>query len=118
VVGTYVDIRVVKRLSSHYKDAYRHASLLIFLGNFVKVLGILVGCFIFLVGQEASRNPFSFQAAPIGGTILAIILGGIILLWGVLISSAGQMMRATIDSAVNNSPLLSNLDRIAIMGLE
>jgi hypothetical protein len=115
---------VVGKLSVRYQDAYRHASVLVGLGTTIKLVGLVVGGLIVFGGVSLSggsgfSRPFGGLDQPtvIASIVFAGIVAGLFFVVGVLVSSQGQVLRATLDSAVNNSPLLSNPDRIAIMGL-
>jgi uncharacterized membrane protein YvbJ len=114
----------VGKLSTRYQDGYRHAMVLVGLGTTIKIVGLVVGGLIALGGFSLSGNSGGFggmggfnESLLIASVIAGVIMAGLFFVVGVLVSSQGQVLRATLGSAVNNSPLLSNPDRIAIMGL-
>lgn len=55
------------------------------------------------------------------GVLIAIVLGGLVglLLYvvGVIVAAQGQMLKATLDSAVNSSPFLTHEHKAEIMSL-
>lgn len=115
-----VDSRVIESLSSRYIDAYRVASFVGGVGNFFKIVGIVLAAVIgigtlVVVGQ--SRNEQQQIAILIAGAAIAGFMGALLFLLGVLVASIGQIQKATLDSAVNSSPFLSNQHRIRIMSL-
>lgn len=115
-----VDSRVVESLSSRYIDAYRVASFVVGVGNFFKIVGIVLAAVIcagtlVVVGQ--TRNEQQQIATFIVGAAIAGFVGALLFLLGVLVASIGQIQKATLDTAVNSSPFLSNQHRVRIMSL-
>ena len=53
----------------------------------------------------------------IGLVVIGIIGGAVAFIVGVLVSAQGQTLMATLDSAVNNSPFLTNEHRADVMSL-
>lgn len=108
-------------LLRRYTDAYRSAKLMVLAGNTVKIIGAVLA-FLSLVGGgslSGGRGPYQ-EIVAIGG-IAAIVLGllfaALIFIIGILISGQGQTLKATLDSAVNSSPFLTNEQRARIMSL-
>jgi hypothetical protein len=97
--------------------------VLVGLGTTIKVVGFVVGGLIVFSGLNLGGGGFARgmggldQPIAIASIITAGIVTGFFFVIGVLVSSQGQVLRATLDSAVNTSTLLSNSDRIGIMGL-
>lgn len=112
----------VYALLKRYTDAYRSARLTVLAGDIVKVVGVFLAV-LSLVGGGSSlgsgRGPYG-DIVVIGG-IAAIVLGllfaALIFIIGILISGQGQTLKATLDSAVNSSPFLTNEQRARIMSL-
>lgn len=114
-------------LMNRYTDAYRQAHFVDRLGSIVKGIGLVVGVVAFLMGMTVSfalfQGPFSGGSA--GGSLgpLCFALASAGLAWfcffvvGTLISAAGQFLLASLDDAVNTSPLIDNAGRAEIMGL-
>ena len=132
VLGLTVDRNTEQKTSPRfealfrrYADAYKAARFIVGLGRVVKVVSIvlsaaqvLVGLLIFVVGVSAaaqSREPQGGALAILGTFWVAIftafwgVLFGVAgYIIGVFVSAAGQIQRATLDTAVNSSPHLTN----------
>ena len=102
--------------SSHrYTDAYRVASALIAFGTTVKVIGAVVAVVIVLAGIASSDSLGS--RALIAGLLLGGVVGFIFWIAGVLVTALGQFLRASVDTAVNTSPFLSDAEKTRMMGI-
>ena len=120
------DVRVsrAQKLSKRYLDGYRVARYVVGVGMLWKVFGFVFGGIGVLVGIYLVANAREgFDAAlklRIGGLVVlsGIIIFGFCFIIGVLISSVGQMQKATLDSAVNNSTILNDDERAVILSLE
>jgi hypothetical protein len=100
-----------------YQDGYRVAKLINGFGHTCKVVGIILGGLIVLgCAMAASESSFAAVTVPIG-LVVGSILGFIGWAVGVMISALGQIVKATLDTAVNSSPFLSNEERAQIMSL-
>ena len=94
-----------------YRDAYRVAAAQVGLGDVIKIVGgILAG----IIGLGALSAGGVFAAA---GVFVALIAGVLFWVCGVLVAAVGQMLRATLDTAVASSPFLSDHERLDAMGL-
>jgi hypothetical protein len=111
--------RSVSSLMKRYKDGYLYARVITGIGNLVKNVGIGLGLLILIIlcigGSAVSR------ANPLISLLAGILVGGpvgvFIYIWGVLISAGGQILKASLDCAVNGSPFLTNEHRAKIMSL-
>ena len=84
-----------------YDDAYSVSRAVISAGNAVKVVaGILVG--IVLIASIIAADQFG-GAAVVLGVVYAATIGAALYVLGVLLSAVGQILRATLDTAVNTS---------------
>jgi hypothetical protein len=115
------DTQTVK-LFTRYKDAYRVADIVVGVGSTLKRIGYVLGGIVVLLAywgiSGSNGSGFGFEAAlVITGLIAGFFLAALFYILGTLISAVGQMHRATIDTAVNTSPHLSNVDRAIIMGI-
>ena len=99
-----------------YRDAYRVSAVIIGMGNTLKIIGFIIAGLIVLGGLSESNSMFG-GGLMLPTLILAVIAGGIFWVMGVHVTAQGQILRATLDGAVNSSPLLTNTDRISIMSL-
>ena len=107
---------VIKR----YKDAYVVARVTNGFGSFFKVAGVIIGALLafggFMVaGNAGPRDPMSVLGVV--GIVVGVIAGALFFIIGVLVSAQGQMLKASLDGAVNSSPFLSNAQRAQVMSL-
>lgn len=107
---------------SRYRDAYRVANTIIGIGTAIKVAGAVLGIGIALVfmlggaavGRESGAAMF---ASVLTGGVLGAAVGLLFWLFGVLISSQGQVLLASLDTAVNGSPFITDDERATAMSL-
>jgi hypothetical protein len=115
-----------KSLVKRYKDAYRVARTTTGLGSTIKGVGALLGLLIFFAVfalAAGQRNVYGVRGGDIQviSVIVAATFGGtvwlVFFIWGVLVSAQGQILKASLDGAVNGSPFLTNEQRATIMSL-
>ena len=104
------------KMIKRYKDAYLIARTVNGFGSLIKALGAILAVIIILPSllmmQQDAYRPFSFIGIIFG------IFGGILLyLLGIIVSAQGQILMASLDSAVNSSPFLTNVQRGKAMSL-
>jgi len=92
-------------LETRYADAYLIARTVNGTGQTVKFVGFVAAALVML-GGIALAGKIGTSAA-FAGLCLAILVALSFYGLGVLISAQGQILMATLDSAVNTSPLLS-----------
>ena len=102
-------------LTGRYHDAYQIARAIIGQGSALKVLAFVLGGLAVLLGVLAADE--LGEVALFAGGILGIAIGLPIYQLGVLISAQGQLLIATLDTAVNTSPLLSETEQREILGV-
>jgi len=110
----------VSAVMKRYKDAYTVARATSAFGGVIKATGIIIGCLLVLIGLMVAssggpRNPLSVLG--IAGIVLGSIAGALFFMIGVLVSAQGQILKASLDSAVNTSPFLKKEHRAKIMSL-
>ncbi|HYH85494.1 MAG TPA: hypothetical protein VEX60_08425 [Pyrinomonadaceae bacterium] len=114
--------RVSPEVVGRYADAYRTARATVLIGNLIKVFGVLLGL---LVGGGLFALAAT-QGRIVGGTgvigfFAGLLVGGSIFAFffvlGVVVSAQGQLIKATLDGAVNSSPFLTNDQRAEAMSL-
>jgi len=117
---------------SRYQHGYRLARTIGGLGHVCQVVGLLSGIMAVLFGVMGSEtlmrpNPTmiglaNYQTQHNVYLISIIFLGALVAFagWviGVVLGGAGQYLNATLDTAVNGSPFLSNTQRAQLMRLE
>ena len=110
----------VSAVMKRYKDAYAVARVTNTFGGVIKVTGIIIGGLLAAIGlmvanSSGPRDPISILG--IAGLVLGIIAGALFFIIGVLVSAQGQILKASLDSAVNTSPFLMREHRAKIMSL-
>ncbi|MGH9872684.1 MAG: hypothetical protein ACRD9S_09475 [Pyrinomonadaceae bacterium] len=110
----------VKALMKRYWDAYVTARVSDGYGDIIKIIGVVLAVLIalvtLLVASQISGGA-SFIAMVIG-LLFAAFVGVQFYLLGVLVSAQGQILKASLDCAVNSSPFLNNEHRAKIMSLK
>jgi hypothetical protein len=108
---------------NRYRDAYLVSRAQVGIGNLIKTGSALLVIITVPIGLYLASNSGSNRDGGIGlgfGIIIVLLglLGGALLyLFGILISAQGQILKASLDSAVNGSPFLTNEERMKIMSL-
>lgn len=104
---------------SRYTDAYLTARTITAVGNIVKFIAFIISVgSIVLMGFVAKSQSTITPQIILGGIILGAIVGIPIYVLGILVSALGQILKATLDSAVNSSPLLTKDEIRKMMSLE
>jgi hypothetical protein len=83
-------------------------------------VGIAAAVLLLLIGLALIANARLGDAVYAMGIVViafAIFVGIQFYLLGVLVSAQGQILKASLDSAVNGSPFLTNEQRAKIMSL-
>ena len=101
---------------TRYSNAYRVAKAITTMAEAVKIIAIVAGVILFLLGMSGASSMMGV-ASLILGVIAAVIVGGGGFILSVLISAQGQVLKATLDTAVNTCPFLQNEQRAEIMHL-
>lgn len=108
---------------NRYRDAYRVGAALVGLGNAIKAVGAILGGIILLSSLIAGNSSLIAEngqfrgAAVVMGFFVAAIVGALFWVGGVIVAAQGQVLRATLDSAVAHSPFLTDRERLDAMGL-
>jgi len=71
-----------------------------------------MGGVILLVSFAGGQLSGAFLVLGLGAGALIAFVGWVL---GVLVSAQGRMLKATLDTAVNSSPFLSNAERAEVM---
>src|SRR2546427_10773548 len=96
------DSNEVAEVIGRYSDAYKVAKTTVSFGEFIKIVGVVLGGLILLCGFLV-LNTGSTQVL-VGATAFAVITGLIFYFLGVLVCAQGQVLQATLDAAVYASP--------------
>jgi hypothetical protein len=105
---------------TRYKDAYLTAKVTDGFGSLIKAIGFIAGGLLVLLGFIFAANARAGDATFAVGVVLAvfgILVGLQLYVLGVLVSAQGQILMASLDSAVNSSPFLANEFKAKIMSL-
>jgi hypothetical protein len=111
-------VDVAAQAANRYADAYRVASAVIVGGTTLKILaGIAVAlpAVSGLIIAAGSRNGWDGAVGAgvgLGGLLVAVPLYGL----GLVVTAQGQLLRASLDSAVHSSPFMDDLQRAKAMG--
>jgi hypothetical protein len=112
------------KLSQRYSDGYLASDVLVRLGGIVKVIGYVLGGLAVVGGFIAFIVASSQNEAGSGiGIFLLILLYGAIIVFGhfvigSIVAAFGQLIRATLDSAVNSAPFLTDDERASILSID
>ncbi|MEO6053935.1 MAG: hypothetical protein ABIP97_07995 [Chthoniobacterales bacterium] len=98
-----------------YQDAYAVAHSLAVWGSVVKMLALITGAVI--LGMSYTMSARALIVFLFSGLYWAILVGLLLYVFGVFISTRSHAMMAALDQAVNTSPFLSDVERLEAMGL-
>ncbi len=118
MVASSIASEATRDVKQRYRDAYLVSKVTIGFGNWVKRIGFLLAGVIFfgalIMSLEANNAE---EILVVGGFVVAGLIGLLFYLIGVLVAAHGQVLQATLDTAVNSSPFLTDADRVEIMSL-
>jgi len=112
------------QVMTRYHEGYLHARTIDGFGGVIKVVSLLIGGLLVFGGFSAcstlaiSLGEHIATGLGIGGVVIGLFLGSIGYIFGVLIQSAGQSMKAHFDCAVYQSHFLNDNQRAKVMSLE
>ena len=104
-------------LMTRYTDAYRVARTIKNVGDAIKVIALSAGILIFMIGMVGSSQSLLGAMPFFGGLVSGAIVAGVGFILGTLVSAQGQVLKATLDTAVYSCPFLVNEQRAEIMHL-
>jgi hypothetical protein len=110
---------------NRYRDGYLHAKAVNGLGATVKVIALVLGGLVAVVGfiscsGSASMNSMGAGIGELGGGLVFLVGAAIGLMgfvFGVMVQSAGQQLKAHLDCAVTASPFLTDQQKAVAMSL-
>jgi hypothetical protein len=103
-------------VANRYRDAYIVAKVTAGIGATVKAIGVILGGLIVLGGIIASsQNGILYFFA---GLLLGVVVAVPIFVLGVLVAAQGQVLKATLDTAVHSSPFLTKEEMARVMGIK
>jgi len=100
---------------SRYNDAYVAARVIVTVGGVVKACGIIIAFVLVIFAFASSKR-------GIGAGTFIWLIGAVVswlsfYIWGVIISAQGQLLKASLDSAVNTSPFMNSEEKAHVMSL-
>jgi len=109
-----------RSLMVRYWDAYVVAKATVGLGEIIKTTAIVLAVLVVLAsvlvaGKIGGGGGF---VAFLLGIIAGLFVGGQFYLLGLIVMAQGQILKASLDGAVNSSPFLENQQRAKIMSLK
>lgn len=112
------------KVVARYRDAYTVARTIIAVGGVVKFLGVLGGVVAILAGVVLGTNgghstTFNLDSLiGMGVGLVGLLVGIGLYVAGILVAAQGQMLEATLDTAVHGSPFINDAQRTYAMGLQ
>lgn len=104
----------IREVSQRYTKAYEDAETTINFGGFMKVAAVVASIATFIGTLALSDRSAMITMA---GVAIAVLMGVLLYLPGVVLCSQGQLLRTITDLAVNSSPFLTNLAKARMMSL-
>lgn len=107
-------------IASRYTDAYRVAFATVTIGGTIKVLAIVAGGLALIIPMMGVSSVLASggsgnAAALLVALVAALAVGVPLYALGILVTAHGQVLKATLDTAVNTSPLLDNEQKAGII---
>ena len=102
--------RRVQEVQRRYIDGYRVANHVNGFGQSIKSGGMVLGLIVWAGATQL------LGSGP-GGFVFGLIVAAIVFVIGVIVSAHGQLLKATLDTAVHSSPFLTNDVRATVMSL-
>lgn len=103
-------------LVSRYRDAQLVASAIVTFSMLVKLFAWLVAIVTWIAGFVISKQMRGGGEVVMVGLVFGTGLLGFFYVLGVLIAAVGQILRASLDTAVNTSPLLNETEKLQAIG--
>ena len=94
---------------NRYTDAYRIAGITVGFGTVVRVVGGVLGAAVLFIG--------SHEFGLVQALFVAALVAAIFFFIGMLLATQGQVLKATLDTAVNSSPFLTDNQKAIAMSL-
>ena len=113
-----------RKLSLRYQAGFETSATLVSLGGVIKIIGWVLGGIAVLVAvigfivAVANNNPGSGLGIALAALIYGVIIVFAAYVYGSMIAGIGHGVQATQDTAVNNSPFLTDDERASILSLD
>ncbi len=106
------------RAVTRYKDAYLVARAVTAIGKSVKYMGVMLGLIVIAVGYYVGTQMGGGLMYSVGGAVAGVVISIPLYLLGILVSSQGQVLKASLDVAVHTSPFLEAEQKARVMSLD
>jgi hypothetical protein len=113
-----------RKLALRYQNGFQTSETLVSLGGVIKIIGWVLGGIAALVAvigfivAVANSNPGSGLGIAVAALIYGVIIVFGAYVYGSMIAGIGHGVQATQDTAVNNSPFLTDDERASILSLD
>ena len=114
---------ITNSATKRYSDAYIVANTIAMIGGIVKLIALILGvciaiaAIIFAAIALTQDNPTYGIGRGIAGILVAVVVTIPIYVLGLLLAAQGQILKATLDTAVTNSPFLKKEEMAKVMSL-
>ena len=112
-----------------YGDAFLVAKSAVLIGKGVQICGFVVATLVMVsgawggmatagkAGSTGETIIFLYFAVMLGSFVAAVIIGLPFVVLGMLVSAQGQVLKATLDTAVTSSPFLDKEQMANVMSI-
>ncbi len=105
-------------VTKRYSDAYLVARTITDIGVLVKRIALILGGGIVLIAlvslSQGSKESIIYAVM---GIVLAFVVAIPLYVLGILVAAQGEILKATLDTAVTNSPFLKKEEMAKVMSL-
>src|SRR5436190_6483474 len=109
---------ISNRAFGRYKDAYLVARAITAIGKSVKGLGILLSLIVVGVGYYIGTQAGGGMMYSVGEAVAGVVVAIPLYLLGIVVSAQDQVLKASLDGAVNTSPFLDIEHKAKAMSLD
>jgi len=93
--------------TKRYAEAYIVARVVTKFGSTVKILAVVAAALIVVVGLTIGVQEEAALTGLFGGLVAGFTVGIPFYVLGILLAAVGQILKATLDTAVHTSPILT-----------
>jgi len=105
-------------MTRRYGEAFVVARATNGIGKAIELIGIVLGASIVLASIVAINHPEKgLLQLGLVGIAFGVCIGVLFFLCGLIVAAQGQILKASLDSAVNSSPFLTDDERATVMSL-
>jgi hypothetical protein len=109
----------IKAPTKRYKDAYAISKVFAILDSLLKIVGVLCLIIAVIAGYVTAAQQHADNAAIFAllGMLAGLIPCILFFILGTCVAAIGQLLRATLDTAVHSSPFLNEEQKAEAMSL-